>query len=243
MEKILITKDGTKFFCKGADVHTRFGVIKKADIDAAKFGTTIKSHMGKEFQVISPSFIDKLWKIRRGPQIIPMKDVGAIIAQTGLQPNWKIVDAGTGSGALACHLGSLVPKGKVYTFDVREDHSAIAKENIEFFGLKNVIPKVLDIYKGIPHKNIDLVTLDLPEPWLGVEPAFNALKAGGYIVSYSPCIPQVGDFVNAVRKFSGLSHIKTIEIIEREWECEDRKIRPKTQQIGHSGFLSFVRKI
>ena len=38
-------------------------------------------------------------------------------------------------------------------------------------------------------------------------------------------------------------HLKTIEIIEREWDVQGRKVRPKSQPIGHSGFLTFVRKI
>ena len=96
----------------------------------------------------------------------------------------------------------------------------------------------------MPHKNLDLVTLDMPEPWLGVDNAFKALKPGGFIVSYSPCIPQVSDFVEKVRKTQGLVYLKTIELIEREWEFDARKIRPKTMQpLSHSGFLSFVRKI
>ena len=119
MEKILIANDGTRFFYKGNDLHTRFGVVKKADLDKAKPGTKVKTHLGKEFQVFDACFVDKMMKIRRGPQIIPIKDVGLIIAETGLQPNWKILDAGSGSGALACHLAMLVSKGKVYTYDIR----------------------------------------------------------------------------------------------------------------------------
>ena len=37
--------------------------------------------------------------------------------------------------------------------------------------------------------------------------------------------------------------VKTIEIIERQWEIDGRKVRPKGQEIGHSGFLTFMRKI
>ena len=172
-----------------------------------------------------------------------MIDVGLIIAETGLEPNWKIVDAGAGSGALCCHLANLVPKGKVYTYDVRDDHLAVAQENIKFFGFKNIIAKKLSVYDKIPHKNMDLITLDVPEPWMALEHAFKALKPGGFVVSYSPCMPQVSDFVEAVRKIDGLSYIKTVELIHREWECIGRKQRPKTQQLGHSGFISFVRKV
>ena len=53
----------------------------------------------------------------------------------------------------------------------------------------------------------------------------------------------MSDIVNAVRKNDSLAHIKTVELIEREWEAEERKVRPKSKGIGHSGFLSFARKV
>ena len=68
-------------------------------------------------------------------------------------------------------------------------------------------------------------------------------KPGGFLVSYSPTIPQVSDFVAEIKKHGHFALIKTIEISEREWEISERKIRPKSTAIGHSGFLTFVRKI
>jgi tRNA (adenine57-N1/adenine58-N1)-methyltransferase len=85
--------------------------------------------------------------------------------------------------------------------------------------------------------------LDLPEPWLAVEHALHALKHGGYMVSYSPCVPQVMDFVDKVRNTSGFLYLKTCIVSETEWDVLGRKVRPKSQSIGHSGFLSFVRKL
>ncbi|MFH1440408.1 MAG: methyltransferase domain-containing protein [Candidatus Woesearchaeota archaeon] len=249
MEKILITKEGKKFFYRGEDVHTKFGFVKKDDIEKAKPGSIVKTHIGKEFTIIPVSFIDKLSKIKRAPQIIPLKDVGMIVAETGLEPNWKIVDAGAGSGALCCHLANLVPKGKVYAYEIRDDHLNVVQENIKFFGFKNITAKKLSVYDKIPHKNIDLITLDLPEPWLALENAVKALRPGGFLVSYSPCIPQVSDFVEKVKVVKNedgsgaLTYINTVELIYREWEMIGRKQRPKTQQLGHSGFISFVRKI
>ena len=37
--------------------------------------------------------------------------------------------------------------------------------------------------------------------------------------------------------------IKTIEVAEKEWEVKGRKVRPKSQSIGHSGFLTFARRM
>ena len=243
IKKILMTKGGKKFYIRdiSKDMHTQYGFISADNLKKAMDGGILMTNTGKEMSIFSPSFKDIYEKIRRGAQIIPLKDIGAIIAETGMQPDWKIIDAGSGSGALACFLAHLVPKGKVYTYDVREDHVRITKKNIENLSLKNITCEIHDVYKSIPQKNADLITLDLPEPWSAEQNALKALKAGGFLVSYSPTTPQMADFVNNLPV--GLVHIKTIEIIEREWEVAGRKVRPKTAAIGHSGFLSFARKI
>ena len=95
----------------------------------------------------------------------------------------------------------------------------------------------------IPEKDVDVITLDLPEPWKALSAADKALKIGGFIVSYSPTTPQVSDFTAAAAKNKNLLYVKTIEIIQREWEFNERVVRPKSQQIGHSGFLTFLRKV
>lgn len=243
IKKILIADTGNKFYLKDLeqDFHTEFGFIKKEDLKKAKDGETLTTNSKKELSIFSPSFIDSYEKISRLAQIIPLKDIGSIVAYTGINNKSKIVDAGAGSGALACFLANIAKE--VTTYDIREDHLNVVIKNIEFLGLKNVKTKLKDIYEGIDEKNIDLLTLDLPEPWKALASAEASLKTGGFIVSYSPTIPQISDFVNAVNDSKNLIHLRTIEILEREWEIDQRRVRPRSQAIGHSGFLSFVRKI
>lgn len=242
IKKILLTPEGRKFYVKDlkADFHTQFGFIKKADLKK-KDGTIILTNTGKEMVLFKPVFIDSYRRIKRDPQIIPLKDIAAIIAETGVDKTSLVVDAGAGSGALCCFLANIAKK--VVTYELREDFSQTCRFNIEMLGLKNITLKRKSIYDGIDEKNVDLITFDLPEPWMALEHAKKALKIGGFLVSYSPTIPQVADFVNAAEKIEGLMHIKTIEIIEREWEVKDRKVRPRSQMIGHTGFLSFLRRI
>ncbi len=243
IKKLLVADDGKKFYVRNLaeDFHTQFGFVTKAAIAKAKAGDAVKTNTGKELFVFEPSFIDSYRKIKRAPQIIPRKDIAAIIAETGIGKDSIAVDAGTGSGALALFLANIAKK--VATYEIREDFAKVAAENVATIGMKNITIKNKSVYEGIDEKNVDVVTLDLPEPWKAIGHAANALKVGGFIVSYSPTIPQVSDFLAAVAKNKSLVHIKTIEIIEREWEFDNRVIRPKSQPIGHSGFLTFVRKI
>jgi len=170
-----------------------------------------------------------------------LKDIGLIVAETGVNPTSKVVDAGSGSGALCCFLANIVKE--VTTYEIRKDFIEIVKKNIKFLNLKNIKIKNKNVYQGISEKNIDLIVLDVPEPWKAINAAKKALKEGGYLVSYSPTTPQVQDFINQINENKNFVHLKTSEIIEREWEVDGRKVRPRSQQIGHSGFISFVRRI
>ena len=242
IKKVLITKQGKKFYARdlNSDFHTQYGFIKKSDLKK-KDGSILKTNTKKELSIFSPSFIDLYKKIKRDAQIIPLKDIGLIIAETGIDKNSKIIDAGSGSGALACFLAHLCKE--VVTYDIRKDFIKIVEKNIEFLDLKNIKIKNKDIYNKIDEKDADLIVLDLPEPWKAINSAKKALKIGGFLVSYSPSIPQTMDFVNAVNKDKNFVHVKTSEIIEREWEVEERKVRPKSRGIGHSGLISFCRRI
>ncbi len=239
MQRVLVADGGRWFYWNGQDLHTQFGFIRSDEISKAKPGAVLKTNTGKQMRVMDASFIDLFSRLKRMPQIIPRKDVGIIIAETGIGKDSVVIDAGTGSGALACSLAHIVRK--VTSYELREDFAEVAQKNRERLGLKNLNIKIGDVYKSVRERNADLVVLDLPEPWLAIPQAAKALKVGGFLVSYSPSIPQVSDFVEALTE--DFIFIKTVEVAEREWEVNKRKIRPKSPAIGHSGFMTFTRKI
>lgn len=241
IKKILITGNGKRFFYRGNDLHTQYGYIKNEVLEKAGPGMKVKTNTGREMTVLEPGFNDLLSKMKRSAQIIPLKDVGRIITETGIGKKSVVVDAGAGSGALCCILAHIAKK--VYTYEIRDDFADIVRKNIEFLGLKNIVLKKKSIYDSIDEDDVDAITLDLPEPWKAIPHAAHALKHGGFLVSYSPTLPQVSDLVEEIRKDISMLYLKTIEIIEREWEIDGRKIRPRSQAIGHSGFLSFARKV
>jgi|SRR3989344_5545432 len=240
---LLVSLTGKTFYIKNTnqDFHSQYGYVKADELKKARPGTKVSTNTGHELIVLEPGFIDLYRRIRRAPQIIPLKDIGSIITQTGIGKDSVVVDAGTGSGGLALFLANIVKK--VITYEIRDDFASVAEENVRFLNLKNVTVKRKDVYNGIDEKQTDLVTLDLAEPWKAVDAAHKSLKVGGFIVSYSPTTPQVSDFVEKVNSTEGLQHLSTAEIFEREWEVDKRKIRPRSQAIGHSGFLSFARKL
>jgi tRNA (adenine57-N1/adenine58-N1)-methyltransferase len=241
-KKVLYSKEGRKFLVEDLtkDYHCQFGVVKKADLKK-KPGSIIKTNTKKELLLLEADFMDLYRRLKRGAQIVTFKDIGAIIVYTGVNKKSTVVDAGAGSGALASFLAHICKE--VTTYEIRDDFYKIVKQNKEKLGLTNLKVKKKDIFKGIDEKDIDLITLDLPNPWNALDVADKALKIGGYLVSYSPTIPQVMDFVNVATKKKNFTYQRTIELIKREWEIEQRKVRPITTQNVHTGFLTFFRKI
>ena len=217
---------------------TRYGTIAKNDL---KKTGRVKTNKDKEFSIFDASFIDHYRHIKRLAQIIPLKDLGFIFSQTLVGKGSVIVEAGSGSGALSLFFAPYVKR--VCSYDILKEHQDIVRHNMDSLGIKNITLKLKDIYKGIAEKEVDLVCLDLPEPWLVIPHASKALKLGGFLVSYSPSIVQAQDFVNNVLGEDSFIHLKTVEMIEREWEVDGRKVRPKSKSSIHSGFLSFCRKI
>lgn len=230
--KLIITKDGKKYLTKDKSISLNEGYIKNI-----KLGKN-KTHSGKVVYAINPGFSDLIKKIKRGPAIILEKDIGLIIAETGINKNSIAVDAGAGSGYLAAYLANICKR--VITYENRKEFFKIAKNNFEFLNLKNIEIKNKDIYKGISEKSIDLITLDLAEPWKVLKHAKKALKQGGFLVCYLPTINQVINLVKMIKEPFML--MKTTELIERKW-ITDKRIRPESRMIGHTGFLIFIRKV
>ncbi len=182
--------------------------------------------------------------LKRGPQIITWKDAALISGFVGLSSGWKVVDAGAGSGFLAIYMGNTVkPKGIVVSYEKRREFVKLAKHNVKKAELDKYVKIVnKDIYKGIVENNVDLITLDLSDPWKAANHAKKALKKNGYIVSYLPNIEQVNKFVKKCERL-GLKHIMTIESFLREMMIRKQGTRPQTKGLLHTGYITFIKKV
>jgi len=238
--KVLWDNKGKKFFVNdiSKDFHMSHGMIKAEDLQSNE--TEVKTNTGKILFMSDANFMDLFGKIKRQAQIITPKDIGLILAYTSIGKDSKIVDAGGGSGSLACFLAHIAKS--VVTYEINEAHVKVIEKNKEFLKLKNLKVKQGDAYKGFSEKDIDVVTLDLKEPWDALENAKKALKKGGFIAVYCPQITQSKKVVAKSAELK-LMHIKTIECIERGWDLEAEKARPNFSGLGHTGFLTFLRKL
>ena len=177
-------------------------------------------------------------RLRRGPSVMLPKDVGMIVSYTCLGRDSLVVDAGAGTGFNAIMLGRIAKK--VISYERREEFAELAKENVKSLGLKNVKVKNADIMNGIEEKDLDLVSLDMPESEKVVPLAHAALKEGGYCVGYLPNIEQAKEFYMEAQKL--FREVFMLENIVREYEVRDFGVRPKHIGLMHTAYLVFARK-
>ncbi len=111
LDRVVTTVKSKQYFVKDTNkgFHTTFGVIQPAELQKSN-GSVIKSEQGKEFVIFNAQFVDLYKRLRKLPQTIPLKDIGFIIAETGINKDSVVLDAGAGSGALAASLARVVKK-------------------------------------------------------------------------------------------------------------------------------------
>ena len=240
--RIALSEEGEEIIIKDITVqkHTTYGYFSPNDLKK-KAGTIIKTNTGKPFIILDADFKDMHSRIKRHAQVITTKDIGMIIAETGITKTSTVIDAGTGSGALCCFLAAVAKKVTSYDKDARSIEAGTT--NKKALNLKNLIIKEADVTQpnAITEKNVDVIILDLPEPWNALDNAVSALRPGGRLVCYSPHTTQTLETVN-MAKIKGLIVTRSIELIQREWIFEGKKARPDFKGLGHTGFLTFFRK-
>ena len=228
---------------KEKSFHTHKGFIQLGELIGKEYGTCVTSSMGVEFVALKPILRDYVFKMLRKTQITYPKDIALIVMFSGAGPGSRIVEAGTGTGALTTALAFYVkPEGCVYSYEVRQEFMETASKNLERAGVSEYVEfKNKDVTEGIDEEDVDAVILDLATPWLVIPHAYLALKGSGTLVSFSPTIDQVVKTVEALKE-SGFVAIETIECLMRRMQIMKGKTRPETLMTGHTGYITFARK-
>jgi tRNA (adenine57-N1/adenine58-N1)-methyltransferase len=223
--------------------HTHKGYIQLGDLIGKEYGTRIASSMDIEFVALKPNLCDYIFKTNRRTQISYPKDISLIIMYSGIGPGSRVVEAGTGTGALTSAIAHYIqPTGRVHSYELRQEFQKNAKKNLERVGLLDYVElKEGDITEKIEEKDLDAVILDMATPWLVVPHAYAALKGSGMLVSFSPTIDQVVKVVEVLSEY-GFVGIETSETLIRFMQVERGKTRPQTVMTGHTGYLTFARK-
>jgi tRNA (adenine57-N1/adenine58-N1)-methyltransferase len=227
----------------GKTFHTHKGYIKFDELIGKEYGSTVQSSLGVEFVAFRPLLSDYIMKSARQTQINYPKDIALMVMFSGIGPGSRVVEAGTGTGALTAALAHYVkPTGRIHSYEIRGEFQKTAERNLERAGVLGFVElKNKDVTLGIDENDVDAVILDLAVPWLVVPHAYTALKPSGTIVSFSPTIDQVVRTVEALGE-NNFANTETIECLLRGMQVERGKTRPHTLMTGHSGYITFARK-
>ncbi len=225
--------------------QNHLGTFLHDDIIGNPEGVRIRTSKGHALIVVKPSMADYIRIMPRVATVIYPKDIGAIITYGDIFPGARVLEAGTGSGALTIALARAVgERGAVYTYDLREDMTLQARENLAAMmpDHSQVAFRNGDVSQGIPEAELDRVVLDLPEPWHVVPHAVSALVPGGVLLCFLPTVLQVHELVMALEDANTFGMIETTEILIRTWSVRGRSVRPDHRMIGHTGFITTARK-
>jgi tRNA (adenine57-N1/adenine58-N1)-methyltransferase len=222
--------------------HTHRGYIELSTLIGKPYGSVSKTSTNQEFLVIRPSTRDYTTKLSRATQVIYPKDAAAILMWGDIKPGQRVLESGTGSGALTACLAEIVGiDGVVYGFDLKQSSLEKTEENLKRRRLlARVQLRQADVSKGVDLSDLDAVVLDLPSPWIAVKALKTSLKSDGFFVSFSPTMNQVEKTVVALKE-TGFVGVEAFELIQRFLDAKPNATRPNTVGVYHTGYIVAAR--
>lgn len=247
---LLVDARGRRYLVRlraGGAFHTHGGAIAHDLLLGREEGTEVRSTGGMVLRAFRPRMADYILKMPRGAQVVYPKDVGPIVVFADVAPGARVLEAGTGSGALTIALCRAAgPEGRVVSYELRPEFRQRAADNIEaFFGK---MPAWLELRPGDLRdvagsgETFDRAILDLPDPWDVLDALAEALGPGGILCAYLPTTVQVQQLVLSLGQ-AGFVHVETIETLLRSWHVAERSVRPDHRMVAHTGFLTVARRL
>jgi tRNA (adenine57-N1/adenine58-N1)-methyltransferase len=229
--------------------HGKGGILPFSAVIGCPWGTRFG-----EYDVFRPTVEEvMMYGVRRETQIVFPKDAFFIASKLDIRPGDRVLEIGTGSGALTLLLSRVVgPSGSVVTIEREERHHKNAKKNVEKYGeYENVMFHNVDVLNfEAPCETredaslealFDAAFVDVREPWSCMDKVRGLLKGGaatGFIV---PTANQVSDTLQALRQ--GFGDVEVVEILFRTYKTVAARLRPEDRMVGHTGYLLFARKL
>ena len=132
-ELIIVKTDNNKYLAV-IDISKEFitneGKFHFKDIETIP--SIVTSSTGQKFKIYRPTFKEFILLMKRGPQIIYPKDISQIVIEANVSSSSKVLEIGTGSGALTLYLLNILNgSGSLTTLDISKTNQRRAKKTIE----------------------------------------------------------------------------------------------------------------
>jgi len=227
---------------KDKEFITNEGKFQFSDIQ--NIPSIITTSTGIDFQLYSPTYKEFVLLMKRGPQIIYPKDVGQIIVESNIHNASKVLEIGSGSGALTLYMYSLLKNsGKLYSLDSSKINQRRASKTISRFlstysqdsvDVTFINEKLINFNLKSLDEDIDTIITDVPEPWEFF--INNKIENNLSWVSYLPSISQIMKINNTLIE-NKFQDIEVKEVILRDWIVDQKIVRPTNKLVSHTGFL------
>lgn len=227
---------------RGSKHQSSNGIIEHNQMIGKEWGSIVESHVGKKFLLLQPALDDLIRTVKRNSQTLYPKDIAYIILSLGIGPGDKIIEVGSGSGAMTIALAHTVGKeGRVFSYDRRPEIQDAAIENVKFLALSHQVTfKLRDVAEGLDEKDMRSIFVDLANPEDYLDQFKAALQKGGFFACILPTSNQVSILLLALKK-SGFSQFEVSEILHRYYKPIARRLRPADTMTAHTGYLIFAR--
>jgi tRNA (adenine57-N1/adenine58-N1)-methyltransferase len=244
---LLVSQDRKRYLIRlrhGESWFSHRGGIPHDDLIGGPLGRTVHTHSGYPYLALEPATHDLIQDLPRASQIIYGKDAAQIAFRLSLYPGRKVLECGTGSGALTLVLArAVMTEGRVFSYETRPEAFEMARSNLDEAGL---LPYVTlyneDISGGFHEQEMDALFLDLREPWLFLDHAWAALKGSGFFGALLPTTNQVSELLAGLKE-RPFGDVAVEEVLVRPYKPVATRLRPEDRMIAHSAYLVFARKI
>lgn len=235
----------------GKQFHTHRGAIEHDHLIGAPEGSVVTSTNNTPYLALRPLLHDFVLSMPRGATVVYPKDLAAIVGYADVFPGARVLEAGAGSGALACALlRAAGPAGSVVSYERRPEFATVARANVErFFGgpmptwslRDGDVLAVADLAAN--GFEVDRVILDMLAPWEVLDAVGSVLVPGGVLCAYVATTTQLSRTVEALREDGGWTEPAPWESFVRGWHVDGLAVRPDHRMIGHTGFLLTSRRL